>query len=337
MQAFVYRRHGDPAHVLTCEEVAAPAPPGPGEVMVRVTRRMVHPIDALLIRGVVPAPIPAEGAIPGGDGVGIVEQVGAGVDPSTGIRPGRRVILFPVSGTWAERVVVPAAAAIPVPDDVSDTAACQIIINGITAVVLTRAAWAADSRAGIDSPLLVTAAGSSVGRNVIALARMRGARVVAVVRSDAGAAILAQSVAGLPIVSTEHEGWPAAVTAACGGAPSVAIDPIGGDMTAKLLDLIADRGTLLMYGGLDARPPMISTVAMTVRELTVTGVNAPGWLTSTSAAQRAADIADLFEMARRSPQNFADYREFPLTEAIAALAAAQATPRRGATLLTSGA
>jgi NADPH:quinone reductase-like Zn-dependent oxidoreductase len=335
MKAIVYRRHGEPSDVLTYEEVAAPAHPGPNEVAVRVTKRMVHPIDGLLVRGIVPAPIPPVGAIPGGDGVGVVEQVGAGVDPSTGIVRGKRVILFPVHGTWAERVVAPATAVIPLPDDVSDATACQIIINGITAIVLMSAALAADSRAGIASPLIVTAAGSSVGRNVIALAQMRGAKVVAVVRSDAGAAILAQSVAGIPVVSTERDGWPAAVAAACVEAPSVVIDPIGGDMTARFLDLLADGGTLLTYGGLDARPSMISTIAMAVRQLTVKGVNAPGWLASTSPAQRASDIADLFEVTRRAPQNFADYREFAITEAIEALSAAQATPRRGAMILTS--
>jgi NADPH:quinone reductase-like Zn-dependent oxidoreductase len=245
MQAFIYRRNGEPADVLTYEDLAAPTHPGPNEVAVRVTKRMVHPIDSLLVRGIVPAPIPPAGAVPGGDGVGIVEQVGVGVDPSTGIVLGRRVILFPVHGTWAERVVAPANAVIPLPDDVSDATACQIIINGFTAILLMPAASAANGRAGIASPLLVAAAGSSVGRNVIALAQMRGAKVVAAVRSDAGAAILRQSVAGIPVVSTEREGWPAAVTAACGDAPSVAIDPVGGDMTAKFLDLLADGGTLL--------------------------------------------------------------------------------------------
>ncbi|CAH0442822.1 zinc-binding dehydrogenase [Ralstonia pseudosolanacearum] len=337
MKAIVYRRHGEPSDVLTYEERSAPTHPGLNEVVVRVTKRMVHPIDGLLVRGIVPAPISPEGAVPGGDGVGIVEQVGASVDPSTGIVPGKRVILFPVHGTWAERVVAPATAVIPLPDDVSDETACQIIINGITAIVLMRAALAADSHAGIASPLLVTAAGSSVGRNVIALAQMRGAKVVAVVRSDAGAAILAQSLSGIPIVSTERQGWPAAVAAACGQAPSVVIDPIGGEMTAQFVELLADGGTLLTYGGLDARPSMISTIAMTVRQLTVKGVNAPGWLASTLPAQRSSDLADLFEMTRRAPQNFAEFRAFPINEAIEALSAAQATPRRGATILTSGA
>ena len=330
MKAHVYRRNGEPTEVLGFEDIAAPAQPGPNEVTVRITKRMVHPIDDLMVRGYIPSPIPAEGTVPGGDGVGVVEQVGADVDPATGIKPGQRVMLFPAHGTWSERVIAPAMAVIPVPGDVSDTTACQIAINGITAIVLMRAALAASGGA----PLLVTAAGSGVGRNVIALAQMRGAKAIALVRSDTGAAILAPSVPGVAVVSSEHDGWAAKVTAAGGQAPAVAIDPIGGEMTAQILNVLADGGTLLTYGSLDPRPSAISTIPLTVRQLTLRGLNAYGWLASTPA-QRASDIADLFELARRAPQNFAEYREFAFTQATEALAAVHATPRRGATILTS--
>jgi NADPH:quinone reductase-like Zn-dependent oxidoreductase len=336
MKAVKYHRHGEPSDVLMLEDVPDLPPPGPQEVVVRVVKRLVHPIDHLAIRGIVPRPIPPKGATPGGDGVGVVERVGSGVDPSTGIVPGARVALHPAYGTWAERLLTPATGVIPLPRDVSDTVACQIAANGVTAIALLRAVEAADPRAGIDSPLLVTAAGSSVGRNVIALASMRGVKVVAAVRSDESAAILTKSFPGLPIVCTEREGWPAAVVAAGGTAPTVAIDPIGGSMTPQFLELLANRGTLLTYGGLDASPSMISTIVMTLRELTIKGVAGPGRAEGRSFNQRAADFAELFEMTRRAPQNYREYQEFTLSECVQALSAARATPRRGATILTTG-
>jgi NADPH:quinone reductase-like Zn-dependent oxidoreductase len=268
--------------------------------------------------------------------VGIVEQVGAGGAASAGIVPGKRVMLFPMHGSWAERAVAPVATAMPVPDDISDATACQMIMNGFTATTLMRAALAAQSQAGLTGPLLVTAAGSSVGRNLIALAQMRGAKVVAVVRSDLGAAILRQGTAGVPVVSMERDGWAASVTAAYKQAPSVVIDPIGGGTMPMWLELMADRGTLLTYGGMDARPSTVSTVAVTSRQLTIRGVSAYGWAATASREQRAADMADVFEMARRAPQNFAGSCEFPLSKALQALSAAQASPRRGATILSSG-
>lgn len=45
-----------------------------------------------MIRGRFGIPLPAGGLIPGGDGVGIVEAVGAGVNPAQGVKPGVRVI-----------------------------------------------------------------------------------------------------------------------------------------------------------------------------------------------------------------------------------------------------
>ncbi|HJT35849.1 MAG TPA: hypothetical protein VJ783_27725, partial [Pirellulales bacterium] len=229
--------------MLKFGDVADLPPPGASEVSVRVLKRMVHPLDHLIIRGVLPAPIPPGGAVPGHDGMGVIEQVGAEVDVASGIVPGARVNLFQVHGTWAERIVVPASAAISIPDDVSDHVACQVIINGVTAIMLLRAAAAADDQAGVSAPLLVTAAGSGVGRNVIALARMRGQMVIALVRRDSGAEILSRSFSGLKVVSTEHEGWQSAVLSAFGQAPVVALDPIGGDMTPQFLDLLANRGT----------------------------------------------------------------------------------------------
>jgi NADPH:quinone reductase-like Zn-dependent oxidoreductase len=294
---------------------------------------MVHPVDHLFIRGILPAPIPPGGAIPGHDGMGIVEQVGSGVGPD--ILPGARVILLQVHGTWAERIVVPASAAIPIPDDVSDHAACQVIINGVTAVVLLRAAAAADDQAGDSTPILVTAAGSGVGRNVIALARMRRQKVIAVVRRNAGAEILSRDFAGLKVVSTENEGWQSAVPAAFGQAPVVALDPVGGDMTPQFLGLLANRGTLLVYGGLDPRPSMISTITFTARGLTMKGVDSSSWMKNTTPRQRATDIDEIFNITRQAPQNFVDYREFGLGEAVRVVSESETGPRRGATILVS--
>ena len=166
-------------------EVADPSPPAHDEVLISIRRRIIHPADYQAIRGILPAHIFGNSGIPGSDGMGIVELVGPDVAPSSGITPGTRVIFFPVQGSWAEHVIASAAAVVPVPDDIEDNVACQLYANGITALALLRAATRADDSAGIASPLMVSAAGSSVGRNIIALARMRGQRVVALVRRQA--------------------------------------------------------------------------------------------------------------------------------------------------------
>lgn len=95
--------------------------------------RPINPSDLSLVRGRYGEP-PALPAIPGLEGVGEVEGVGEGVDM---LAPGRRVVpLLLAPGTWAERIVVPAGQLVPVPDEVGDEAACQLVVNPLTAWVM---------------------------------------------------------------------------------------------------------------------------------------------------------------------------------------------------------
>jgi hypothetical protein len=72
MKAIVATRFGEPADVLELKTLPDPTPPGPGEVVVRVTKRQLHPGNLSMIRGRFNIPLPSGGLVPGGDGVGIV-------------------------------------------------------------------------------------------------------------------------------------------------------------------------------------------------------------------------------------------------------------------------
>jgi NADPH:quinone reductase-like Zn-dependent oxidoreductase len=335
MKSMVYRRYGEPSEVLLLNASSKLPTPGPGEALVKVQQRMVHPIDGLMIRGIVPLSMPESGLVPGGDGVGTIEAVGPGVEPSSGIVVGARVGLFNVHGTWSERVTARAEDLILIPDDVSDEAACQVMINGITASTLLREASTIRGVVDEGAPILITAAGSSVGRNLIALAQMRRLKLIATVRSQASADVLSGAFPGVPVIDTSASDWKDQSKAVYGVAPKVVIDPIGGAMTADLLDVLADRGALLTYGGLDYSPSIVSSIALTVRGLTIKGVNTPVAVTDLSTVQRTSDLKSIFDMVRAFARSFADYRVFPLTGAVEAISAAQATPRRGAVLLSS--
>ena len=78
---------------LIVRDVADPPPPAEGEAIVRVRKRVVRAVDYQAARGLLPLNTFAQNGIPGIDGVGVVEAVGAKVDPSTGISPGARVII----------------------------------------------------------------------------------------------------------------------------------------------------------------------------------------------------------------------------------------------------
>ena len=108
MRAALYRDTGQAAEVFDVEEVDRPQP-GPGEVLVRVHASGVNPTDYKSRSGAMPRPIDGF-QVPHQDGAGIIEAVGAGVDPG---RVGERVWLWlaaagraggpPPSGPWCRR------------------------------------------------------------------------------------------------------------------------------------------------------------------------------------------------------------------------------------------
>jgi NADPH:quinone reductase-like Zn-dependent oxidoreductase len=293
---------------------------------------MVHPADYLGIRGYLPGDRFGPGGVPGLDGAGIVEALGPDVDPASGIGVGTRVILFPAKGTWTEEVVVPVSTLIPIPDDIDDSVACQLATNGATAVMLLQGAEQA--LGGSDTlPMLFSAAGSSVARNMIALAQMRNRRVIGLARRSADATALSSQYDNLQMVSTDHEDWQAQVRSIAGGPLNVIVDPIGGAMMAEFLNLLEDGGTLITYGALDPKLSQISSGVITGRELVIRGLSAPRWINRRSKAKQDAAFESLFEMARQSPQNVDAYRNVPLEAGVEEIVSAEGASRKGALIL----
>ncbi|WP_328891662.1 zinc-binding dehydrogenase [Streptomyces sp. NBC_00316] len=336
MRSIVHDRFGEPSEVLRVTEVPDPAAPGPGEVLIRVTTRPVHPGDLAGIRGRyttdhhLPAPV-----TPGMEGVGTVEALGDGIGADSGLTVGGRVAFFPVPGGWGERVVAPRQFVTPVPDTVTDVAASQLMVKPITAAMLLRAAEEAGLSA--DSGLLVqTAAGSGVGRLVTAMALSRGFATVSVVRSATGAAVLRETF-DVPVLSTDDNNWVARLREAAGSRPvQVAVDPIGGAISVELTGLLADGGTLLTYGGLAEGEPMgLDAMTLTSRGLTVRGVTIGRWLISASEALRGQDIDGALKLAQERPDLFDGAAEYDLAHVTDAVQHMERSGKTGTVLLSS--
>src|SRR3954471_1793045 len=110
MRAIIYRDHGDP-DVLQLVDREVPSP-GAGEVRVRVAVSGVNPTDWKTRSGAT-NPLQFPEVTPHLDGAGVIDAVGAEVDPG---RVGQRVWVFMATagrptGTAAEFTVVPAEQA----------------------------------------------------------------------------------------------------------------------------------------------------------------------------------------------------------------------------------
>src|SRR5262247_2856455 len=118
MRAAYYETNGAAREVLRVGEVDTPQP-GRGEVRVRLAVSGVNPSDVKSRAGLT-RKIAFPRVIPHSDGAGEIDQVGEGVSPA---RVGERVWTWNAQwrrpfGTCAEHVVLPAALAVPLPDQV---------------------------------------------------------------------------------------------------------------------------------------------------------------------------------------------------------------------------
>ncbi|TCK84268.1 alcohol dehydrogenase catalytic domain-containing protein [Paraburkholderia sp. BL9I2N2] len=335
MKAIVFARFGEPEKVLEMKTLPDPTPPGLGEVLIRVTKRQLHPGNLMMVRGMFQIPLPANGfLIPGADGVGIVEAVGEGVDAAR-VKPGMRVIFNPSPGAWAERLKAPAELVTPIPDDLPDAIAAQMGPNAVIALMLLRAAQRAAPDAGREIPILLNAAGSSVARFVTIAAQRRGLNVVGAVRSAKGAKALSDRFPDLPVVSTADPDWLDQVRHAAGARPlQVVMDPVGGAMVSEIVPLLGDGGALLLYGAM-APDPVIFPMSAVPREIMFAGVSSSRWMHNTSAEQRREDVGEAIEIGRGAPEKFEVEADYDLAQFANAIEHIERENRHGAVLLSS--
>lgn len=231
---------------LVLAEVEKPRP-GPGDVLVRVEAAGVNFTDTAQRAGAFgPMPLPL---VMGGEVAGTVEAVGADV---RGVTAGTRVAvpLFAHGrmGGYAEYVTAPAAALVPLPDSVSAADAVALMVQGMTALYISRRFPMGGKR------VFIHAAGGGVGSLLVQMARQQdAARILA---GASGAAKLEGLGADVVPIDYGQGGWIDTVKA--GGGADLILDSAGGAVTAASLSLLAPGGELVLYG-----LPSLSSFAMT--------------------------------------------------------------------------
>lgn len=246
---------------LTAVEVADPVA-GAGMVVVRVHNVCLGHRDLNILRGRYgPRRDPAR--IPVSDGVGVIEALGAGV---TGLAVGDRVtcghfvtwlggafaqsafghdIGVTHDGWLAEKVLVPAAALVKVPDALADVQAAPLGASGLTA-------WNALSVFGqIKAGDWVLALGTG-GVSIFALqiAKMFGARVAITSSSDEKLALARSLGADVTINYATTPDWAAAVVAATGGGADIIVETGGEATLGQSIAAAAVNGRIAIIGAL---------------------------------------------------------------------------------------
>ena len=275
---------GDGVYVTKTDD---PLPLAADEILLDMCLSPINPADLLTIAGnySLATDLPAR---LGAEGVGVVCATRAGAGAA--FAPGRLVLPL-VRGCWAQRLRLPAHAAVPVPEGVSLTQAAMLRINPATA---RRLLSLAPLSAG--DIVLQNAGNSMVGRCVAILAASLGLRCCSVVRAAGGLIPV-----GDEIILQDGPGLADRVAALTGGAPiKLALDCVAGDATGRLAACVAHSGTLAVYGHLSGRPCEIPSALLTSRGLLVRGFS----LRPAEAGITQAGLADFYRDLSHSLRDF---------------------------------
>ena len=329
MKAIRFAQYGEPAQVLAVEEGPLPQP-GPGDVRVRIVASPVNPSDLLFVRGHYAGVQPQFPAPVGFEGVGRVEALGPQVHRP--LLPGQRVaVINGRGGNWADSVVVPADALLPVPDDLPDEQIASFLINPASAILMLRHVLAIPR----GEWLLQSAAGSELGRMIIRLAKHDGIRTVNVVRRRAAVADLERLGADAVVVSTEGPIDEQVRRIVGPQGVKYAIDPVVGETGTQVYQALGDEGHMLVYGSLTGEPirvgadPRLILAGHRILEVFWLGY----WLPRLDETGRGQLVQDIVTLMREGPLVTAVGQKFALDEIGTAVSHAEAPARQGKVLL----
>lgn len=250
MRAIVLAALGGPEQ-LELRDLPSPVP-GPGQVRVDVAAAGVNFMDTGTRRGLyLLAPLPMT---PGVEGAGRVAALGAGV---TGLSVGQRVAWYFAVGSYAEQIVAPADALVPIPDGVSDEDAAGVMMQGLTALHFTRKTY----RIGPGDTALVQSAAGGVGLMLTQIIKILGGRVIG--RVSSADKVEAARAAGADHVLVGTDGVADRVLELTGGrGVQVAYDGAGADTFQDSLRSLDYHGVLAYYGQTIKKLPPIDLLTL---------------------------------------------------------------------------
>ena len=245
MRAIVVTENGGP-EVLELRDEPEPEP-GAGQLLVDVDAIGVNFRDIYERQGVGgysnEAPF-----IAGAEGAGTVAAVGEGVGE---FKAGDRVAWAAAPGSYAERVLVPEAGAVPVPDGVSTEDAAAALLQGMTAHYLALDTYPVKP----NDPVLVHAAAGGVGLLLTQIVKLRGGKVIATTGSEEKAE-LARAAGADHVLG--YDAFAAQARELSGGAGvAVVYDGIGQATFDESLKSLRPRGYMVLYGAASGQVPPV--------------------------------------------------------------------------------
>lgn len=311
MKAALCKTLDGPA-ALVVEDIPTPKP-GAGEVLVRVRAAGLNFFDTLITRGKYQYK-PALPFSPAGEMAGEVAAVGDGVAT---FKPGDRVCAYLGWGCAREFVTAKAEQLVRVPDGVSDVQAAGVNVTYGTGMHglkdrgrLTAGEWVA-----------VLGAAGGAGLAAVELAKLMGARVIAVASSADKLALCRQHGADETINYTSADLKQALRDLTAGRGADIVYDCVGGPHAEAALRSTAWEGRYLVIGFAAGEIPKLPANLLLLRGCDAVGVFW-GEAVSRAPARHVANMSEVLDWVGRGRLRPHIHAELPLGrigEAIALL------------------
>ncbi len=308
MRAAQFREFGGMG-ALKIEEVEAPRP-GAGEVAIKVTAVSLNFFDTLLLRNKyqITPPLPYS---PGAEIAG--EVVGLGADVG-GVTVGSRVLAFIGGNGCREQIVTKASNVIAIPDGVSDEVAAGLPVTYGTA--LHGLKDRGQLREGETVAVLGAAGGA--GLAAIEVAKLMGARVIAVASSGEKLALCREHGAdeGLNYVETDLKSGLKRLT--WGHGVNVIYDCVGGEHAEPALRAVGWEGRYLVIGFASGEVPRMPLNLLLLKGCAMLGVFWTAFVERHPEKHRSntLQVLDWVRTGKISPHIHGSY---PLEETVLAL------------------
>jgi NADPH2:quinone reductase len=287
--------------------------PEEGEVVVEVVRSGVNFADTHVTRNdyLAKQELPL---VPGGEVAGRTPD-------------GRRVAALLINGGYAQRVAVPEAMLVPVPDGVSDDQAAALILQGLTAHALIHRC----ARLEAGESVVVEAAAGGTGSLAVQLAKRAGARVIGLASSDEKRALVERLGADVTVDSRAEDMKEAILAANEGKRVDAVLQMSGGAAFEGQLRALAPFGRMVTFGIASREENTVRTGHLMRNSRSVIGFWLVHLLTDPPAV--AGAIGELFAAVEAGELEVVIGGVYPLSEARAAHEAIAARKTQGKLLL----
>jgi len=222
---------------------------------------------------------------------------------------GRRVAAIFGTGGYAQKLVVPAAFLVPVPDEVDDDRAAALLLQGITAMALVRRC----ARVEPGETVVVEAAAGGTGSLSVQLAKRAGAKVIGLASSEEKRALVEGLGADATVDSRAEDLKEAILAANDGERVDAVLHMSGGDAFDAELSALAPLGRMVVFGIASREQREVSTARLLRGSKAVIGF----WLVHLMMRRDevAPMIGELLAMTARGELQVGVGEVYPLSEA----------------------